>query len=68
MLFRSGEQVEVRLVDTPFYSQGARPEPLAYPDTLTSHLEQKGIMLEHWERFGGEPLQQLYSKFLYRLY
>lgn len=63
-----GEQVEVRLVDTPFYSQGARPEPLAYPDALTSHLEQKGIMLEHWERFDGEPLQQLYSKFLYRLY
>jgi SAM-dependent methyltransferase len=63
-----GEQVEVCLTDTPFYSQGGRLEPLAYPDALTAHLEHKGILLEHWERFEGESLQQLYSKFLYRLY
>ena len=63
-----GEQVEVRLVDTPFYSQGGRPEPLAYRDMLVAHLEKKGILLESWEQFGGTPLQQLYSKFMFRLY
>ena len=63
-----GEQVEVQLVETPFYINGPRPEPLAYKDMLVSTLEQKGVMLEMWEQFDGTPLQQLYSKFLFRLY
>lgn len=63
-----GEQIDVQLVDTPFYSQGSRPEPLAYRDMLVSHLEQKGVLLERWERFDGTPLQRLYSKFIFRLY
>jgi len=33
-----------------------------------SHLEQKGVLLEAWERFDGTPLQKLYSKFMFRLY
>ena len=63
-----GENIEVQLADTPFYSQGSKPEPLAYVDALTAHLEQKGVMLEYMERFDGCSLQRLYSKFLYRMY
>lgn len=58
-----GEKLFVLLADTPFYANGPRPEPLAYKDLLVTHLENKGILLEKWERFDGLPIQQLYSSF-----
>ena len=63
-----GETIRVFLTDTPYYSQGPHPEPMMYRDMLTTHLEAKGLLLEAWEQFDGEPLQRLYSKFIYRLY
>lgn len=61
-----GEFISVYLADTPFYNAtGVRTEPLAYRDILISSLEQKGIMLRKWERFEGEPIQRLYSKFIF---
>ena len=63
-----GETVNVFLTDTPYYNHGPHPESLCYRDMLTAHLESKGVLLEKWDGFEGEPLQRLYSKFLYRLY
>jgi hypothetical protein len=58
-----GEKIFVHLVDTPFYANGPRPEPLAYKDMLVTLLENEDIILEMWEPFKGLPIQQLYSSF-----
>lgn len=58
-----GEKIFVHLVDTPFYANGPRPEPLAYKDMLVTLLENEDIILEIWEPFKGLPIQQLYSSF-----
>ena len=61
-----GERIVVELVDTPFYRDGAKMEPLAYKDLLITHLEELGLRLESWRPLIGEqPISGLYSVFIF---
>ena len=60
-----GEKLFVNLVDTPFYADGPRSEPVAYKDLLVTHLEELGFKLELWEGLTGNPISELYSKFIF---
>jgi len=60
-----GEKLYVHLVDTPYYAEGPRPEPLAHRDLLVTHLENTGYSMEYWEGLEGNPISQLYSKFIF---
>jgi len=59
-----GERIWVKLSNTPFYKNGARPEPLAYKDMLVTHLDDMGIELREWEPFDSPfDLSGFYSTF-----
>jgi hypothetical protein len=60
-----GEKLFVNLVDTPFYADGPRAEPIAYKDLLVTHLEELGFKMEMWEGLTGNPISELYSKFIF---
>lgn len=60
-----GEKLYVHLVDTPYYADGPKPEPLAHKDLLVTHLENVGFSLECWEPLRGNPISELYSKFIF---
>jgi SAM-dependent methyltransferase len=60
-----GEKLFVNLVDTPFYADGPRSEPVAYKDLLVTHLEELGFRLQFWEGLKGNPISELYSKFIF---
>ena len=60
-----GEKLFVNLVDTPFYADGPKSEPIAYKDHLITHLEEIGFKLELWEGLVGNPISELYSKFIF---
>ena len=60
-----GEKLFVNLIDTPFYADGAKSEPIAYKDLLVTHLEELGLSLELWEGLVGNPISELYSKFIF---
>lgn len=60
-----GEKLFVQLVETPFYANGPKSEPLAYKDLLITHLKDIGIVLEKWESLCGNPISELYSKFIF---
>jgi SAM-dependent methyltransferase len=60
-----GEKLFVNLVDTPFYADGPKSEPIAYKDHLITHLEEIGFKLELWEGLEGNPISELYSKFIF---
>jgi SAM-dependent methyltransferase len=61
-----GEKLFVHLVDTPFYAQGPKPEPICYKDILVSSLASLGIQRELWEPLRGEhALSRLYSSFIF---
>jgi SAM-dependent methyltransferase len=60
-----GEKLFVHLVDTPFYADGPRSEPVAYKDLLVTHLEDAGFALLSWEGLEGNPISELYSKFIF---
>jgi len=60
-----GEKLFVNLVDTPFYADGPRSEPVAYKDLLVTHLEELGFRLQLWEGLKGNPISELYSKFIF---
>ena len=60
-----GEKLYVHLVDTPFYADGPKTEPIAYRDLLVTHLEEMGFTLELWEGLTGNPISELYSKFIF---
>jgi len=61
-----GERLVVELVDTPFYKDGPKTEPLAYKDLLITHLEELGISLEAWKPVTGEyAISGLYSMFIF---
>jgi SAM-dependent methyltransferase len=60
-----GEKLFVNLVDTPFYADGPKSEPVAYKDLLVTHLEDLGFRLQLWEGLRGNPISELYSKFIF---
>ena len=60
-----GERLWVNLVDTPYYADGPKPEPVAYKDLLITHLEEIGFKLEQWEGLTGNPISEMYSKFIF---
>lgn len=60
-----GEKVYVHLVDTPYYADGPKPEPLAHRDLLVTHLENMGFTMELWESLGGNPVSRMYSTFMF---
>ena len=65
---RFGENIQVYLVDTPYYASGPKPEPIAYQDILVTHLENNGIILDTWEPLvgiDGPEISKLYSKFIF---
>ena len=61
-----GERVFVYLADTPYYSTGPKPEPIAYKDLLITHLELKGIFMEEWSQLDTQwDISKLYSQFIF---
>lgn len=60
-----GEKLFVHLIDTPFYADGPRSEPVAYKDQLVTHLENLGFKLHLWESLSGNHISDLYSKFIF---
>jgi hypothetical protein len=44
-----GEKLFVNLVDTPYYADGPKSEPVAYRDHLIQSLESCGFTLTLWE-------------------
>jgi SAM-dependent methyltransferase len=63
-----GEKVYVQLVDTPYYADGPKPEPIAYKDILVTFLESRGIMLMEWKPMGNSGLTKMYSQFIFVRY
>lgn len=60
-----GEKLFVNLVDTPYYENGAKSEPVAYKDRLVTTLEAHGFHLMTWEPLRGHEVTQMYSKFMF---
>jgi SAM-dependent methyltransferase len=60
-----GEKLFVNLVDTPFYANGAKAEPIAYKDLLITELWEQGIELHSWQSLTGNPLSKMYSQFIF---
>lgn len=63
-----GEKLFVNLVDTPYYEDGAKSEPVAYKDRLVTALETHGFHLIHWQPLCGHEVTQMYSKFIFTYY
>ena len=61
-----GEKLFVELVDTPFYADGPRSEPIAFKDILITELERLGLKLVSWEHMHGSEISQLYAKFVFK--
>lgn len=60
-----GEKLFVHLVDTPFYADGPKSEPIAYRDMLMTRLEELGFRLQLWQGLEGNPISELYSQFIF---
>lgn len=60
-----GEDLVVRLIDTPYYAEGPKSEPIAHKDLLITHLENNGFSMEKWEPLKGNSISELYSKFIF---
>jgi SAM-dependent methyltransferase len=60
-----GEKLWVHLTETPYYADGPKPEPVAYKDHLVTGLENLGFSLQVWEGLTGNPISELYSKFIF---
>jgi ubiquinone/menaquinone biosynthesis C-methylase UbiE len=60
-----GEKLFVHLIDTPYYADGPKSEPVAHKDLLVTQLENMGFYLVSWEGLGGNPISRLYSKFIF---
>jgi SAM-dependent methyltransferase len=60
-----GEKLWVHLTETPYYADGPKPEPVAYKDHLVTGLENLGFSLQVWEGLKGNPISELYSKFIF---
>lgn len=65
---RFGEKLFVQLVDTPFYKNGARPEPIGYKDLLITALKSHGVHLVQWsplDPVGTYDITKMYSRFIF---
>ena len=60
-----GEKLFVHLVDTPYYADGPKSEPLAHKDLLITHMENNGFCLKKWTPLKGNQISELYSKFIF---
>lgn len=60
-----GEKLFVQLEDTPYYHDGPKIEPIAHRDLFVTRLEKIGFRLETWEPLRGNPVSELYSKFIF---
>ena len=60
-----GEKLFVMLVDTPFYNDELKSEPIAYKDLLITELWENDIELESWARLPGTKLSKMYSQFIF---
>jgi ubiquinone/menaquinone biosynthesis C-methylase UbiE len=60
-----GEKLFVHLVDTPYYADGPKSEQIAHKDLLVTHMENNGFSMELWEGLSGNPISELYSKFMF---
>ena len=63
-----GEKLFVELVDTLYYQDGPKSEPIAYKDLLINALESRGMSMITWKpldlkSFG--TVTQMYSKFIF---
>lgn len=60
-----GEKLFVELVDTPFYADGPKSEPICFKDILITELERLGLKLVSWEHMHGSRLSELYARFVF---
>jgi len=63
-----GEEIYVYLKDTPYYSTGAKSEPIGYKDILVTELEKNKIILDTWTDLIPNTeigLTRLYSQFVF---
>ena len=61
-----GEKLYVHMVDTPFYKDGPRPEPIAYKDLLVTRLQELDIHLVEWKPFVSLwKMSKMYSTFIF---
>jgi len=61
-----GEKVFVNLVDTPYYADGPKAEPIAYKDLLITYLEQRRLRLVNWSPHASpHSISKLYSQFIF---
>lgn len=60
-----GEKLFVHLADTPYYADGPKSEPLAHKDILITQLENTGFTMKLWKPLYGNPISELYSKFIF---
>jgi hypothetical protein len=60
-----GEKLFVNLIDTPYYKDGAKSEPIAHKDLLWGELEKSGFRLEEWSSLEGNQISDLYSRFIF---
>jgi SAM-dependent methyltransferase len=64
-----GEMILMKLSDGPYYSKGAIPEPLCYPQLLKEELCRLGMEIEEWTDFIYPPratISDLYDQFIFR--
>ena len=57
--------VFVELVDTPFYADRQKSEPICFKDILITELERLGLKLVSWEHMHGSRLSELYARFVF---
>lgn len=60
-----GEKLFVQIEDTPYYADGPKSEPIAHRDIFVTRLEKLGFRLTAWEPLHGNPISELYSKFIF---
>lgn len=64
-----GDNLHVKLIDGPFYADGAKVEPLLDAQILIQNLKDIGFEKLTWEPMLSEPngmISDLYSKFVFR--
>tara|TARA_B110000444_G_C18623284_1_gene493209 strand:- start:31 stop:720 length:690 start_codon:yes stop_codon:yes gene_type:complete len=60
-----GEKLFVHLTDTPYYADGPKAEPIAHKDIFITHMENNGFHMNTWKNLRGNPISELYSKFIF---